>query len=255
MVSMLTTKDVQEIINVDRSTIYRMAESGKLPAVKVGRQWRFPADDLEAFLTAATAVPARETEDPPTTDLATQLLPGVAKPLADLLGSIFGVMVLVTDLEGDPLIEPSNPCGLFTYVHNSPQARDRCAATWRDLSSDPHLLPKFRPTPLGFKCARDLIRVNGETIGMVVMGGVAPPDWPPAPDEVEALAGDLHVDPGGFAAHVDEVFRVGEDHEAWVLDFLPRVSALFSRIAKERSLLVERLDSIASLAATHRRSI
>ena len=50
MTSMLTTKDLQEIINVDRSTIYRMAEAGKLPAIKVGRQWRFPADEIETWL-------------------------------------------------------------------------------------------------------------------------------------------------------------------------------------------------------------
>lgn len=38
----LTARDVQDLIRVDRSTIYRMAESGRLPAIKVGRQWRFP---------------------------------------------------------------------------------------------------------------------------------------------------------------------------------------------------------------------
>ena len=39
----LTTQDVQQLIRVDKSTIYRMAESGRIPAIKVGRQWRFPA--------------------------------------------------------------------------------------------------------------------------------------------------------------------------------------------------------------------
>lgn len=253
MTTMLTTKDVQEIINVDRSTIYRMAESGGLPAVKVGRQWRFPAEELEAFLAGAAAQQS-EVDDLPVNDLATRLLPGVAEPLADLLGSIFGVMVLVTDLDGVPLIEPANPCGLYTFVHNSPTARARCAETWRELGSDPHLLPRFRPTPLGFNCARDLIRVDGETIGMVVMGGVAPHAWPPPANEIEGIAADLELDAAAFTLHIEDVFHITEEHEAWVLDFLPRVSALFSRIAKERSSLVERLDSIASLAAIHRRS-
>ena len=34
----LTTKDLQDLIRVDKSTIYRMAEDGRIPAVKVGRQ-------------------------------------------------------------------------------------------------------------------------------------------------------------------------------------------------------------------------
>jgi len=252
--AMLTTKDVQEIINVDRSTIYRMAEAGKLPAVKVGRQWRFPADEIEAFLSSAgTADPEPVVETG--ADLATRLLPGVAKPLADLVGSIFGVMVLVTDLDGEPLMEPSNPCGLFAYVHGSPRAKDRCAETWRDLGSDPHMLPKFRPTPLGFNCARDLIRVNGEVIGMVVMGGVAPAQWPPVPARIRELASDLRVDAAALNSHIDEVFHPSEDQQEWILDFLPLVTSMFSRIAEERSKLVERLDSIASLAGTHRRSV
>ncbi len=253
MASMLTTKDVQEIINVDRSTIYRMAESGRLPAVKVGRQWRFPADELEAFLAGGTTIEAEPVEVS-VTDLATRLLPGIAKPVADLVGSIFGVMVLVTDLDGEPLIEPSNPCGLFVYVHGSPEARARCAATWRDLSSDPHLLPKFRPTPLGFNCARDLIRANGEIIGMVVMGGVAPDSWPPEPNEIVELADEMHVDAGGLTDHIDEVYHVSQEDQDWILEYLPAVTSLFSKIAEERSRLVDRLDDIASLAASHRRS-
>ncbi|NNJ48524.1 MAG: helix-turn-helix domain-containing protein, partial [Acidimicrobiia bacterium] len=123
MTAMLTTKDLQELINVDRSTIYRMAESGKLPAIKVGRQWRFPAQEIEAWLAGgetAASTPLPRTEELPVGDLADMLLPGVTKPLADLLGNIFGVMVLVTDLDGQPLVEPANPCGLFKFVHDHP---------------------------------------------------------------------------------------------------------------------------------------
>ncbi|NNC91121.1 MAG: helix-turn-helix domain-containing protein, partial [Acidimicrobiia bacterium] len=127
MTAMLTTKDVQALINVDRSTIYRMAESGKLPAIKVGRQWRFPAEEINAWLAGGNKAPAPATEEAIVGDLADMLLPGVAKPLADLLGSVFGVMVLVTDLDGQPLVEPANPCGLFKFVHDHPITNHLCA--------------------------------------------------------------------------------------------------------------------------------
>ena len=48
MTNFLTSQEMQDLINVDRSTVYRMAEDGRLPAVKVGRQWRFPADRVAA---------------------------------------------------------------------------------------------------------------------------------------------------------------------------------------------------------------
>lgn len=44
---MLTAREIQERLQIDRSTIYRMAEAGQLPAIKVGKQWRFPADQFQ----------------------------------------------------------------------------------------------------------------------------------------------------------------------------------------------------------------
>ncbi len=46
----LTTRDLQELIRVDKSTIYRMAEDGRIPAVKIGRQWRFPEAAVHEML-------------------------------------------------------------------------------------------------------------------------------------------------------------------------------------------------------------
>ena len=38
----LTTRQLQEILHVDRTTIYRMADDGRVPAVKVGSQSAIP---------------------------------------------------------------------------------------------------------------------------------------------------------------------------------------------------------------------
>ena len=207
MTTMLTTKDLQELINVDRSTIYRMAESGRLPAIKVGRQWRFPAREIEAWLAGGEpSAPAPLPEEQAVGELADMLLPGVAKPLSDLIGNIFGVMVLVTDLDGRPLIEPANPCGLFRFVHDTPATHSMCADTWRELGADPDRLPRFRPTPLGFECARGFIRVGPEVKGMVIMGGIAPAEWPPTAQEVRAMASSLAIGADALADHIDEVF-------------------------------------------------
>jgi hypothetical protein len=220
------------------------------------RQWRFPAHEIETWLAGGeTTAPVAVAEEQIVGELADMLLPGVAKPLSDLIGSIFGVMVLVTDLEGRPLIEPANPCGLFRYVHDTPATHPMCADTWRELGADPDRLPRFRATPLGFECARGFIRVGPEVKGMVIMGGIAPAEWPPTADEVRSMAASLAVGADQLADHIDEVFYLDRSHQAWVLEYLPRISSLFSRIARERSRLVDRLDTIASLAgSTNQRS-
>ncbi len=42
MEDLLTTREVQELLKVDRITIYRMLQDGRLHGMKIGQQWRFP---------------------------------------------------------------------------------------------------------------------------------------------------------------------------------------------------------------------
>jgi excisionase family DNA binding protein len=46
----LTTDEVLKYLQVNLRTIYRLIKAGKLPAVRVGRQWRFRTKDLDAWL-------------------------------------------------------------------------------------------------------------------------------------------------------------------------------------------------------------
>ncbi len=46
----LTTSEVLEYLHVNLRTVYRLLKAGKLPAVRVGRQWRFRKADVDAWL-------------------------------------------------------------------------------------------------------------------------------------------------------------------------------------------------------------
>lgn len=52
----LTVAEVAETMRVSRMTVYRLAQSGALPAVRVGRSYRVPEDALEAYLTRSVPV-------------------------------------------------------------------------------------------------------------------------------------------------------------------------------------------------------
>ena len=62
----LTTEEVLEYLQVNLRTVYRLIKAGKIPAVRVGRQWRFRKRDIDAWLDsqrprgdrAATPAPA-----------------------------------------------------------------------------------------------------------------------------------------------------------------------------------------------------
>ena len=46
----LTTEEVLEYLQVNLRTVYRLIKAGKIPAVRVGRQWRFRKTDIDAWL-------------------------------------------------------------------------------------------------------------------------------------------------------------------------------------------------------------
>jgi excisionase family DNA binding protein len=67
----LTTEEVLEYLQVNLRTVYRLIKAGKIPAVRVGRQWRFRKRDIDAWLDsqrsrtsdAGAAVPAAAQRD------------------------------------------------------------------------------------------------------------------------------------------------------------------------------------------------
>jgi excisionase family DNA binding protein len=71
--SFLTTEEVLEYLQVNLRTVYRLIKAGKIPAVRVGRQWRFRKRDIDAWLEsqrprsgtrASPAAPARQPAAP-----------------------------------------------------------------------------------------------------------------------------------------------------------------------------------------------
>ena len=46
----LTTEEVLEYLQVNLRTVYRLIKAGKIPAVRVGRQWRFRKRDIDVWL-------------------------------------------------------------------------------------------------------------------------------------------------------------------------------------------------------------
>ncbi|MGE4221844.1 MAG: helix-turn-helix domain-containing protein [Vicinamibacterales bacterium] len=59
----LTTEEVLTYLQVNLRTVYRLIDAGKLPAVRVGRQWRFRRRDIDAWLESQQ--PRRLAAEPP----------------------------------------------------------------------------------------------------------------------------------------------------------------------------------------------
>ena len=60
----LTTEEVLEYLQVNLRTVYRLIKAGKIPAVRVGRQWRFRKSDIDAWLDSQHSRPATRSRAP-----------------------------------------------------------------------------------------------------------------------------------------------------------------------------------------------
>ena len=206
-VLLLTAEQVSRLLHIDASTVYRMAGDGRLAAVKVGRQWRFPADRISRLLDLDGGVDgASSPAELPVVDTDR------AQPVIDVAADLLGVMMVVTDMQGRPLTEVANPCPWFTDRANEPDLVQRCAAEWRALADDLDFDPRFQIGALGFECARAFVRDGSQLVGMVLAGGVAPEAGQPGPAHHDLYTLDL-----GQRQHV--------------LATLPKVAATLSRVA------------------------
>jgi excisionase family DNA binding protein len=250
MTNFLTSQEMQAMINVDLSTVYRMAEDGRLPAVKVGRQWRFPADRVAALLgvhPTRTALPAVPADDGPR-HIEQLLAPEVAQSIADLIGDTFGVMAVVTDMEGHPLTAVANPCGYYASIAEQPGAAAVCLAEWRQFAAEPHVAPRFVRTHLGFLCARTFVWVDLRPVGMIVIGGVKPSVWPPPDEHVRGLAAQLGVPADGVLAAVDQTWELDGDQRQRALRLLPHFGDLVSHLASAHNRLPVGSQTVAPAA-------
>ncbi len=198
--ALLSAAAVSQVLDVDASTVYRMAGDGRLPAVKVGRQWRFPADRIARLL---------EVEPLPRLDAA------LAQPVIDVAADLLGVMMVVTDMDGRPLTAIANPCPQLRAQTN-PDALAQCCAEWRSMAHDLDFAPRFQLGVLGFECARALVRNGIHLVGLVVAGGVAP--------LTESLG-----------KPTDGCYVLSEEQRRLVLTTLPKVAARLSSATTRQS--------------------
>ncbi len=50
MERLYTIEQIAEKLQISETTLYKLARSGRIPAIKIGNQWRFKMDDIDKWL-------------------------------------------------------------------------------------------------------------------------------------------------------------------------------------------------------------
>ena len=102
----LTTEEVLDYLQVNLRTIYRLIKAGRIPAVRVGRQWRFRKSDIDAWLESQRPRNARAAGQPamrptPATGRARVLVVDDEPSIRDLLAKTLALAEYEVDLAPD----------------------------------------------------------------------------------------------------------------------------------------------------------
>lgn len=247
MDELITTKQVQELLQVDRITVYRMLKDGRLNGVKVGKQWRFHQNEIEHLISSGTHTKVLSTPE----YTPNEVLPAhCIQAIQDVFAEMNGIGVVTTDIEGTPVTEISNLCRFCQLVQSSPAGQQACYDSWQELALIPGNQAEYMECHAGLMCARAPIELHGELTAIVVAGQFVSDDLQ---DEelislVNETAQNCEVDRSELQDAAGSIYRLDAARQSQVGRWLIRVAETFQVIAHERADLLGRLKNIAAMS-------
>lgn len=242
----LTTRQVQDILKVDRITIYRMLQDGRLQGSKIGQQWRFDSSDVER-LVRSPAPPVSSADGDACPDI---LFPThCVQAIQDLFSEVSQLSAVVISVDGQPLTQVSRPSEFFSLLQLSPGAQAACRDCWKTIAEQSAAGSKFFTCFAGLQYISAPIEDAGKLIGFFLTGQFywQPPDAREEAERMRRLAGsfDLSTEALQNAARKLPVIQPAQQQlvEGW-----PAVAAhAVQSILHERIGFMDRLQRIASL--------
>jgi len=255
MDDLLTTRQLMDLLQLDRTTIYRMLNDGRLPAVRVGGQWRFSRQAIEALMQGKSAAPAdgkMPAETPAGPSLPnTDVLPfHCLQPIQEVFAQTAGIGAVTTNLAGEMLTPFSNPCAFCTLILATERGRALCQASWKKLADQQEQHSQLEKCHAGLTYARSWIHVGGDPIAMIFGGQfvVGRGRAVNSPERIDRLARECNLDPEPLRQAAHEVRLLPRPRAEYLLRMLQLVADTFSTIGQERLDLLTRLKKVAALA-------
>jgi len=252
MGALLTTRQLQELLQVDRITIYRMLSDGRIRGFKVGGQWRFPRQAIERWLHEQQAmvgaeVPAPEESVPPSAEALPLSCVGA---IQDIFAQALGVAAVTTAVDGTLLTAIANSCRFCNLILGTDAGRERCIASWRAAVARTGQTLPSSVCHAGLRYAWARIEVQGEFVAVIHAGQFLTEAlvWDAGWEErVSALSQVTGLGAADLRDALAEVAVLDGQRQQQVSLLVRRVADTFSEIGEERLGLLTRLKRISEI--------
>ncbi|HEY73959.1 MAG TPA: helix-turn-helix domain-containing protein [Thermoflexia bacterium] len=243
---LMTTRELQDFLRVDRTTIYNMLNAGRLPGFKVGGQWRFSRREIESWMREQREV-ERTMPLPPSPNVFPL---DCIHSIQSIFSEAIDVGSIVTRLDGQPLTEISNSCAFCDLILSTPEGSRRCAESWQALTGQIERKPRLRQCHAGLLYARGRIEVENEFLAMVFAGQIVVNE---TLETVTAGVGELAaacaLDPAQLRDALPSVRFLTADRSELLMNLLERMAKTLSDIGRERLVLLRKLRHIAEVTS------
>ncbi len=243
---LMTTRELQEFLRLDRTTIYNLLSEGKLPGFKVGGQWRFSRQEIEAWLREQRGEHRAAPVRPSPEVLSLECVQSIQAIFAEAID----VGSIVTRLDGEPLTRISNSCAFCNLILSTPEGFQRCVGSWRALANQQERRPRLHRCHAGLLYARSRIEVEDEFVAMAFAGQiVVDGELEELADGLEELAAACRVDPERLREALPSIRSRAEPEANRLMELLERLGNTLSDIGRERLVLLRKLRHIAEVTA------
>lgn len=252
---LLTTRELEERLQLDRVTIYRMVKEGELPALRVGGQWRFSSEAIDAWLQGQRDESAPKPERRPASpDLdALQLDDLIDLPTLQAIQNQFaqlvGVAAFITDLDGQPFA-PCSRCSRFCQIiHSRSEGMAACQESWRSIALLDEEDAAIHRCHADIEYASAPVSLGGRRFGLVTAGQflTEPPD-PQAFRERALATGDrLAISGEALAGALDSITIISHEQALQITALLQTIANALSGIGYQGYLARQTLARIAEL--------
>lgn len=243
----LTTKQLQELLKVDRTTLYRMLSDGRLSGIRVGGQWRFPRNVIEQCFTNQKAVKTSNGSESMVPSMG--VLPiDCFEPIQEVFAVAADVGAVTTTLEGKPLTTITNSCAFCDLILASPEGQKRCEGSWARLAQVTERAPHIEQCHAGLQYARGRIQVADEFVAMTFAGQFVASGSARQALSVSELARVCNIPEADLQKAASDIRIIEPARAKWLLALLQKVALTFSHIGEQRLDLLKRLRQVAQLA-------
>lgn len=252
MGTLLSTKQLIDLLNIDRTTVYRMLKDGRLTGVKVGNQWRFSREEVETLLSGnpGGGQMLAQVNHQPAVSIETIPLK-CAQSMQDFFAEVLDVGAVTTDPTGAPLTMISNSCRFCHLILSTESGQQACIDSWRRLAELPRNQTTFVTCHAGLQYTSRWVDVAPQSQAMLVAGQyyTQPPVHTEEEERIQRLANTHALNLQEMKAAAAEIRILNAGQQADIGKYLNKAARTFEDLGKERLELVNKLRNYANVEA------